>query len=42
MINLSDSAKKCLDKYLQQVRAHLRGCKKVDADEVERNVIEHT
>ncbi|MHC4547051.1 MAG: HAAS signaling domain-containing protein [Planctomycetota bacterium] len=41
MINLSDSAKKCLDKYLQQVRAHLRGCKKVDADEVERNVIEH-
>ena len=41
MINLSDSAKKCLDKYLQQVRNHLRGCKKVDADEVERNVIEH-
>jgi len=41
MINLSDSAKKCLDKYLQQVRTHLRGCKTVDADEVERNVIEH-
>ena len=41
MINLSDSAKKCLDKYLQQVRNHLRGCKTVDADEIERNVIEH-
>ena len=41
MINLSDSAKKCLDKYLQQVRTYLRGCKTVDADEVERNVIEH-
>jgi len=41
MINLSDSAKKCLDKYLQQVRTYLRGCKKVDADEVERNIIEH-
>ena len=41
MINLSDSAKKCLDGYLQQVRTYLRGCKTVDADEVERNVIEH-
>lgn len=41
MINLSDSAKKCLDGYLQQIRTYLRGCKTVDADEVERNVIEH-
>jgi hypothetical protein len=41
MINLSDSAKKCLEKYLQQVRAYLRGCKTVDADEIEHNVIEH-
>ncbi|MHC4159460.1 MAG: hypothetical protein ACYSSO_10325 [Planctomycetota bacterium] len=41
MINLSNSAKKCLDKYLQQIRTYLRGCKTVDADEVERNVIEH-
>ncbi len=41
MINLSDSAKKCLDKYLQHIRTYLRGCKTVDADEVERNVIEH-
>jgi hypothetical protein len=41
MINLSESAKKCLDRYLQQVRTYLRGCKTVDAGEVERNVIEH-
>jgi len=41
MINLSDRAKECLDKYLQQIRTYLRGCKTVDADEVERNVIEH-
>lgn len=41
MINLSDRAKKCLDKYLQQIRTYLRGCKTVDADEVERNIIEH-
>jgi hypothetical protein len=41
MINLSDSAKKCLDGYLQQVRTYLRGCKTVDADEIEHNVIEH-
>ena len=41
MINLSDSAKKCQDKYLRQIRTYLRGCKTVDADEVERNVIEH-
>jgi hypothetical protein len=41
MINLSDNAKKCLDKYLQQIRTYLRGCKTVDADEVERNVVEH-
>lgn len=41
MINLSDSAKKCLDEYLRQMRTYLRGCRTVDADEVERNVIEH-
>jgi hypothetical protein len=41
MINLNDNAKKYLDKYLQQIRTYLRGCKTVDADEVERNVIEH-
>lgn len=41
MINLSDNAKKCLDKYLQQIRTYLRGCRTVDADEVERNVLDH-
>ncbi|MHC4105731.1 MAG: hypothetical protein ACYSR9_12385 [Planctomycetota bacterium] len=41
MINLSDRAKKCLDGYLQQMRTYLRGCKTVDADEIERDVIEH-
>ncbi len=41
MINLSNSAKKCLDKYLQHIRTYLRGCRTVDAGEVERNVIEH-
>lgn len=41
MIELSDSAKEHLDKYLQQIRVYLRGCKRVDADEVERNIIEH-
>jgi hypothetical protein len=41
MIDLSDSAKKCLDRYLQQIRTYLRGCKTVDTDEIERNVIEH-
>lgn len=41
MINLSDSAKKCLDEYLRKMRTCLRDCVTVDADEVERNVIEH-
>ncbi len=41
MVTLSDKAKKCLDKYLRQVRTYLRGCKAVDADDVERSVLEH-
>ena len=41
MINLSDSAKKCLDEYLRQMRTCLRDCVTVDADEIEANVIEH-
>lgn len=41
MIKLSNGAREYLDRYLQQIRAYLRGCKTVDADEVERNVIEH-
>ncbi|MFQ6036921.1 MAG: hypothetical protein ACE5NM_13865, partial [Sedimentisphaerales bacterium] len=41
MIRLSDSAQKRLDKYLQQMRTCLHGCKTVDADEVQRDIIEH-
>lgn len=41
MINLADNAKKHLDNYLQQVRACLKDCSTVDADEVEQNIKEH-
>jgi hypothetical protein len=41
MIKLSNGAREYLDRYLQQIRAYLRGCKTVDADDVERNIIEH-
>ncbi|MHC4259984.1 MAG: hypothetical protein ACYSTF_06200 [Planctomycetota bacterium] len=41
MLELSDNAKKALEKYLQQVRACLRGCKTVDANEIEQNIMEH-
>jgi hypothetical protein len=41
MINLTDSAKKHLDNYLQQVRTCLKDCSTVDADEVEQNIKEH-
>jgi hypothetical protein len=41
MIRLSDTAQELLDRYLEHIRACLRGCKTVDADEVERNIIEH-
>lgn len=41
MIKLSNGAREYLDRYLQQIRTYLRGCKTVDADDVERNVIEH-
>lgn len=41
MIKLSNGARAYLDRYLQQIRAYLRGCKTVDADDVERNIIEH-
>ena len=41
MIELSDNAKKSFDRYLQQVRACLRGCKTVDANEIEQNIMEH-
>ncbi|MHC4644777.1 MAG: hypothetical protein ACYTBJ_04695 [Planctomycetota bacterium] len=41
MINLTDSAKRSLDHYLQQLHTSLRGAKSVDAAEVEQNVMEH-
>lgn len=41
MTRLSEEAQTHLDKYLQQVRASLGGCKSVDAEEVERDVREH-
>ena len=41
MINLSDCAKKSLDRYLLQIRTYLRECKTINTDEVERNVLEH-
>ena len=41
MLNLSENAKKNLDHYLGQVRTCLRGCKSVDPDEVEQNIMDH-
>jgi hypothetical protein len=41
MVNLTDNAKKSLDHYLGQVRTCLRGCKSVDPDEVEQNIMDH-
>jgi hypothetical protein len=41
MIGLSNEAKNRLDNYLKQVRDSLRDCSTVDAEEVERNIIEH-
>ena len=41
MKNLDENAKGHLDKYLQEVRTCLAGRKSVDADEIERDIIEH-
>jgi hypothetical protein len=41
MIRLTNAAQKRLDGYLQQMRACLRGCETVDADEVQRDITEH-
>jgi hypothetical protein len=41
MIELNDNAKKTLEQYLQRVRAYLHGCKTVDTDEIEQNIMEH-
>ena len=41
MKKLNERAKEHLDRYIQQMRQCLRKCTTVDADEVERNIIEH-
>ena len=41
MKTFTEDARKHLDKYLQQIRIYLQGCQSVDADEVERDVMEH-
>jgi hypothetical protein len=41
MVSLSENAKKRLDDYILQMRACLRNCTTVDADEIEQNVIDH-
>jgi hypothetical protein len=41
MVELSKSARKGLDDYLQQVRTYLRWSKSLDRDEVEQNITEH-
>ena len=41
MKDLSKSAKEHLGRYIQQMRQCLRKCATVDADEVERNIIDH-
>lgn len=41
MIELTDSARRCLDDYLAEVRSSLRHCPSVDVVDVERDVVEH-
>ncbi len=41
MINLTDTAKKTLDNYLEQVKTSLLACKSVDADEVQKDILDH-
>ena len=41
MIRIDAHAQGCLDRYLEQVRTHLQGCRPVDPAEVERDVREH-
>ncbi len=41
MIALTADAQKCLDAYLGEMRASLRGCPSVDSSDVERDVTEH-
>lgn len=41
MVELTTAAKRCLDDYLGEMRASLRGCPSVDSADVERDVTEH-
>jgi hypothetical protein len=41
MVSLSENAKKRLDDYLLQIRACLRSCSTIDADEIEQNIMDH-
>jgi hypothetical protein len=41
MVELTDSARHCLDAYLALVRSSLRHCPSVDVADVERDVVEH-
>jgi hypothetical protein len=41
MVELTDSARHCLDMYLADVRASLTPCPSVDVSDVERDVLEH-
>jgi hypothetical protein len=41
MVELTDSARHCLDQYLADVRSSLRNCPSVDVTDVERDVVEH-
>ncbi|MHC4756780.1 MAG: HAAS signaling domain-containing protein, partial [Planctomycetota bacterium] len=41
MITYTEEAQKHLDKYLNEVRVYLSGCKSVDVEEIQRDIIEH-
>ena len=41
MITYTEEAQKHLDKYLNEVRVYLSGCKTVDVEEIQRDIIEH-
>jgi hypothetical protein len=41
MVELTDTARRCLDEYLAEVRSSLRHCPSVDVADVERDVMEH-
>jgi hypothetical protein len=41
MVELTDAARLCLDRYLALVRSSLRRCPSVDVAEIERDVVDH-